>query len=285
MIGNRGARPAPVPAPLPGQGEASAITLAALAALLEARTGQRIAANRAWRIDTALKPIAAERGAGSIDELMAVVRDGSDTALADRIVDALLNQETSFFRDAGAIEAAAEAITAVATGTPRIWCAGCSTGQEPLSLAMALRERDVVHELVATDVSALAISRARSGRYSQFEIQRGLPIRRMLRWFEQDGSDWVAQQELVRRIIWRRSNLVLDPPPAGGFDGIFCRNVLFYLAPDLRPRVLDAIARSLRPGGLLMLGAGETVIGQSSRFAPSKRFRGLYELTDGGGSA
>lgn len=266
----------------PALGDASAVTMTALAALLEARTGQRIAANRAWRIDTALKPIAAERGAASIDELVAGVRDGANTALADRIVDALLNQETSFFRDGGAIEAAAEAITAVAGGNPRIWCAGCSTGQEPLSLSIALTERGVAHELVATDVSGMAINRARTGRYSQFEIQRGLPTRRMLRWFDQDGSDWLAQPDLVRQITWRRSNLVLDPPPAGGFDGIFCRNVLFYLAPDLRPRVLDTIARALRPGGLLMLGAGETVLGQSNRFAPSKRFRGLYELSPNG---
>lgn len=258
--------------------EPSALTLSALAALLEARTGQRIAANRAWRIDTALKPIVTERGAASIDELVAHVRDGSNTGLADQIVDALLNQETSFFRDASAIETAAEAITAVSGGAPRIWCAGCSTGQEPLSLSIALRERGVAHELIATDVSGHAISRARTGRYTQFEIQRGLATTRMLRWFDQDHADWVAQPELVRGITWRRSNLVLDAPPAGRFDGILCRNVLFYLAPDLRPRVLDAIARSLRPGGLLMLGAGETVIGQSDRFAPSKRFRGLYEL-------
>lgn len=269
----------------PFPNHASAITLSALAALLEARTGQRIAANRAWRIDTALKPIAAECGAASIDQLVAEMRDGSNVALADRIVDALLNQETSFFRDAGAIEAAAEAITAVAVGKPRLWCAGCSTGQEPLSLSMALTERGVAHELIATDVSGHAIGRARAGRYSQFEIQRGLATRRMLRWFEQDGSDWIAQPDLVRGITWRRSNLVLDPPPSGGFDGVLCRNVLFYLAPDLRPRVLDAIAQSLRPGGLLMLGAGETVIGQSGRFVPSKRFRGLYELTPTGRSA
>lgn len=258
--------------------DASPITMTALATLLETRTGQRIAANRAWRIDTALKPIAVERGAASIDELVAAVRDGSNTALADRIVDALLNQETSFFRDAGAIEAAAEAITAIAAGKPRVWCAGCSTGQEPLSLSMALTERGVPHELIATDVSGHAIARARAGRYSQFEIQRGLATIRMLRWFDQDGSDWIAQPALVRGVTWRRSNLVLDAPPAGAFDAVFCRNVLFYLAPDLRPRVLDAIAGRLQPAGVLMLGAGETVIGQTDRFVPSRRFRGLYEL-------
>jgi chemotaxis protein methyltransferase CheR len=259
--------------------QASAITIAALTTMLEARTGQQIAANRVWRIDTALKPLAAEAGLGSIDELVAHVRDGGNPALADRIVDALLNQETSFFRDAGAIEMATTAIATIATGAPRIWCAGCSTGQEPLSLAMAFAERGgPVPNLVASDVSASAIARARAGRYTQFEIQRGLPVRRMLQWFDQDGSDWVARPDLVRRIAWRRSNLVIDPVPPARYDAIFCRNVLFYLAPDLRARVLDTLARSLRPEGLLMLGAGETVIGQSDRFVPSRRFRGLYEV-------
>ncbi len=259
--------------------DASPLTVSALAALLEARTGQRIAANRRWRIDTALKPIAAERGVGSIDQLVTDVCNGSNPALTDRVVDALLNQETSFFRDAGTIEAAAEAIAASANGAPRIWCAGCATGQEPISLAMTFAERGGdMPDIIASDVSAAAIARGRSGRFTQFEIQRGLPIRRMLQWFDQDGEDWVARPDLVRRISWRRSNIVVDPAPPGRFDAIFCRNLLFYLAPHLRRVVLDTIANSLQPGGLLMLGAGETVIGQSDRFIPSKRFRGLYEL-------
>ena len=263
----------------PGALDASPVTVNVLAALLEAHTGQRIAQNRTWRIDTALKPIVVERSAGSIDELVQHLIDSKNPALADRIVDALLNQETSFFRDAGAVEAAADAIATVAKGAPRIWCAGCSTGQEPLSLAMAFAERGGdVPEIIATDVSSSAIQRARAGRFTQFEIQRGLPIRALLRWFDQDGADWIAKSDLVRRITWRRHNLVADLPPIGQFDAVFCRNVLFYLGPALRSKVLEMIAGTLRPGGLLLLGAGATVIGQSDRFVPSRRFRGLYEL-------
>lgn len=268
---------APRPKPL---AEASVGAFNGLAALLESRTGQRIAANRAWRIDIVLKSIVAEKGAGSVEELVQHALAGNNPALADRIVDALLNQETSFFRDAGAIEGAAAAIATIARGVPRVWCAGCATGQEPLSLAMAFAERgDITPEIVASDVSAAAIARARSGRFTQFEIQRGLPVRRMLQWFAPDENDWVANADLVSRISWRRHNLVADGPLFGTFDAIFCRNVLFYLAPSLRVKVLDMIAGSMRPGGLLLLGAGETVIGQSDRFAPSKRFRGLYEVT------
>lgn len=260
---------------------ASASTVGVLAALLEARTGQRIAANRTWRIDTALRPIVAETGAPSIDELVQDISAGRDAALADRIVEALLNQETSFFRDAGAIERAVDAIAAAGNATPRVWCVGCAGGQEPLSLAMAFADRGGEQpDIVASDVSAAAIARAREGRFTQFEIQRGLPIGAVLRWFDQDGSDWIARAELSRRVSWRRHNIVADPVPLRHFDAVFCRNVLFYLAPELRGKVLDTIADSLRPGGLLLLGAGETVIGQSDRFAPCKRFRGLYELIE-----
>lgn len=259
--------------------ETSPGTINVLAALLEARTGQQIAANRTWRIDTSLRPIALERGLPNVDALVTRLLDGSDAALADRVIDAMLNQETSFFRDAGVIEAAANAIAALGAPAPRIWCAGCSTGQEPLSLAMEFVERGgVVPDIVATDVSKAAIARARIGRFTQFEVQRGLPIRRLIRWFEQRDSDWIVRPELLQRIAWRRQNLVADLPPPGRFDAVFCRNVLFYLAPGRRAQVLDSIARALRPNGVLILGAGETVIGQSDAFVPSRRFRGLYEI-------
>lgn len=265
--------------------DATAGTVNVLAALLEARTGQQIAANRAWRIDTALRPLLAAQGVETVEGLVSqlLASDGHD--LGDRIVDALLNQETSFFRDAGVIEAAAAAITEVAAerggGRPRIWSAGCSTGQEPLSLAMHFAEASeagaAIPEIVASDVSETALARGRAGRYSQFEIQRGLPVRRMMRWFDSNGGDWIAKPELVRAVSFRRQNIVADVPPIGPFDAVFCRNILFYLIPSLRAKVLDRIADVLGPGGLLILGAGETVIGQTDRFRPSKRYRGLYE--------
>lgn len=249
-----------------------------LAALLEARTGQQIAANRSWRIDTSLKPLLIERGIDTIEQLVGQLLDGRDPAVGDRIVDAMLNQESSFFRDAGVIESTVAAVREIAPGVPRVWSAGCAAGQEPLSLAMAFAEGEGEKPaIVASDVSAAAIARARVGRFNQFEIQRGLPIRRMMRWFEPDGGDWVASPDLLTLVSFRRHNLVADRPPPGPFDAVFCRNVLFYLTPALRTQVLDKIAGVLRPGGLLVLGAGETVIGQTERFVPSRRFRGFYE--------
>ncbi|WP_457310532.1 CheR family methyltransferase [Sphingomonas sp. UYAg733] len=258
------------------------------AALLEQRTGQQIAANREWRIETALKPLLRERGLEALDDLAGVIVNGRDPAVADQVVDALLNQESSFFRDAAVLDMIPLALEAMRADGPtrrlRVWSAGCSVGQEPLSLAMLFAEYETATglqapEIVATDVSENAISRARAGRFSQFEIQRGLPVRRMMRWFDTVGVDWVARPELIRRISFRRLNLVADPLPIGRFDVILCRNVLLYLSPSLRNQVLDRLAQVMRPGGLLVLGAGETVIGQTEAFRPSPDYRGLYEPT------
>lgn len=261
----------------PSQGAASV-----LAALLEARTGQQIAQDRAWRLDTALKPLLRERELDGLDELVRELLGGDDLQLGDRIVDALLNQETSFFRDAALFDAIGDALPQIAPGRrARVWSAGCSTGQEPLSLAMLLAERDAgPFEILATDVSEGALARARLGRYTQFEIQRGLPVRRMMRWFDGADGDWTAKPELMRYITFRRINLVAKQPPPGRFDLVMCRNVLLYLAADQRDALLRRIAQALRPGGVLALGAGETVIGQTDVFVPSPRFRGLYEAAD-----
>jgi chemotaxis protein methyltransferase CheR len=273
---------APLPAPSTG-------AMNMIAALLEQRTGQQIAANRTWRIETALKPILRERGLASLDELVGELIGARTGELADIVVDALLNQETSFFRDVAVLDSVAEAAQAMQTATGprrlRIWSAGCSTGQEPLSLAMLFSERKMTEaEIVATDISSSALARARSGRFSQFEIQRGLPVRRMVSWFDQAGGDWVARPELVRKLQFRQHNLTQDPPPAGKFDIILCRNVMLYFSPAVRRRVFDTLAAAVKPSGLLVLGAGETVIGQTDRFVPCDRYRGFYravELPDG----
>jgi chemotaxis protein methyltransferase CheR len=248
--------------------------------LLEARTGQQMAANRSWRIETALKPVMRDTGYESLDKLAGALRGDRGGPLADRVVDELLNQETSFYRDAPVFDAVADVVSQVpAPRRARIWSAGCSTGQEPLSLAMMFAERldDHMPEIVGTDVSEAALNRARAGRYTQFEIQRGLPIRRMMQWFDSVDGDWVANPGLTRMVSFRRMNLVADPLPIGRFDVILCRNVLLYFSLDLRRRVFDRLVQVLRPDGVLVLGAGETVIGQTDVFKPSQRFRGLYE--------
>ncbi len=267
----------------------STMAMTVLAALLEARTGQQLAQDRAWRLDTALRPLLRDRGLATLDQLVMQLLDGTDRLLGDRIVDALVNCETSFFRDQPVFDLLAEAVAAHEAGGRRIriWSAGCATGQEPLSLAMLYAERRAdtqrpVPEIVATDISDTALGQARSGRYNQFEIQRGLPIRRMMRWFDADGADWVAKAELLRLIQFRRLNLVADRPPAGKFDMVLCRNVLIYLSAPVKLTVFAMLADALAPGGTLVLGAGETVIGQTGLFEPSRRFRGFYDRVEDG---
>jgi chemotaxis protein methyltransferase CheR len=260
--------------------------LQVFAALLEQRTGQLIAPNREWRIETSLKPVLRERGLETMDQLAGEILTGTDARVADQVVDALLNQESSFFRDAAVMDMVGEVVQTMREANPvrnvRIWSAGCSAGQEPLSLAMMFAEQveskgGRMPEIVASDVSEAAIARARAGVFTQFEIQRGLPVRCMIRWFDNIGEDWIARPDLISRISFRRMNLVADPLPVGRFDLILCRNVLMYLSPTLRRQVLDRLATVLRPGGLLVLGAGETVIGQTEAFRPSAAHRGLYE--------
>ena len=266
----------------------SASAMNMIAALLEQRTGQQIAANRAWRIETALKPILRMRGLETLDDLVAQLMMARTGELGDMVVDALLNQETSFFRDSAVLDtiaaAAGELQAEAGSRRLRIWSAGCSTGQEPYSLAMLFDERSIAAgmsppEIVATDISPSALARARSGRYSQFEIQRGLSVRRMMQWFDGSADDWAANAELTRKVQFRQHNLAGDPPPPGKFDIVLCRNVLLYLSPTLRTRVFDRLAEVVRPGALLVLGAGETVIGQTDALRPSPQYRGLYEPT------
>lgn len=275
----------PTPTLRPTQARAAAI----LTAVLEARTGQQLSANRAWRLETALKPLLRDLGLDTIEDLASAAQ--RSPAVGGQVVDALLNQESSFFRDAAVLDVVADAVLALRLAEPgrrlRIWSAGCSFGQEPLSLAMLFAEHAaaanaVPPEIVATDVSDAALLRARSGRFSQFEIQRGLPVQRMIRWFEAQGEEWVAKPDLIGRIAFRRLNLVGDAMPGGRFDVILCRNVLLYLGAALRRKVLDRLATVIRHDGLLVLGAGETVIGQTEAFRPSTRHRGLYEPTGDG---
>lgn len=275
---------------VPGQvAPGASNTMTMIAALLEQRTGQQIAANRAWRIETALKPVLRERGLATLDELVAQLIGARTGELADKVVDALLNQETSFFRDVAVLDMIADAARALYAEAPgrrlRVWSAGCSTGQEPLSLAMLFSEKiealgGQLPEIIATDISPAALTRARSGRFSQFEIQRGLPVRRMMTWFDTVGGDWVAKPELVRKVQFRQHNLTADPAPPGRFDLILCRNVMLYFSLPLRRQVFDTLASAIRPGGFLVLGAGETVIGQTEHFAPSEEYRGFYKACD-----
>ena len=263
-----------------------------LAGLLEARTGQQLTMSRRWRIETALSSLLRERGIATLDELITILVMGREPALSNLVVEALLNNETYFFRDRQPFDLlSGQFLPALAKARSakrslKIWSAGCSTGQEPYSLAMLfaddpLKWQGWTIDILGSDVSSQAVDRARAGLYTQFEVQRGLGIQQMIRWFSESEDGWRAAEALRRQIRFQVHNILEAPPHPGKFDVILCRNVLLYLSPEKRAAAFDRLASALAPDGALMLGAGETVIGQTTRFAADRETRGLYRLADG----
>ena len=263
-----------------------------LAGLLEARTGQQLTMNRRWRIETALSALLRERSIATLDELITILVMGKEPALSNQVVEALLNNETYFFRDRAPFDLLARhALPKLAARRDpgrriRIWSAGCSTGQEVYSIAMLFAEnpdkwRGWTIDVLGSDVSAGVVDRARSGTYTQFEVQRGLGINQMIRWFEECDDGWRAVEPLRKVVRFQVHNLMESPPHPGDFDIVLCRNVLLYLTPEKRRIAFDRLASALAPDGWLMLGAGETVIGQTERFGADVEARGLYRRTDG----
>lgn len=256
-----------------------------LSALLEARTGQQLSPARTWRVEALLKPVLRETGLATLELLAGHLLSADDKVLTTRVVEALLNNETSFYRDIAAFDQIDRDVLEVlrernaATRRLRIWSAACSTGQEAYSIAMMVRDGGArwagwTVDILASDISAQVVDRARQGRFSRFEIQRGLPVRTMLRWFREDGEEWVADPSLARGIRFRVHDL-RDAAP-GRFDLILCRNVLMYFSLPVRRVALGHLAEALDPGGLVILGAGETVLGQTEQLAPHPTIRGVY---------
>jgi len=262
-----------------------------LAGLLEARTGQQLTMSRRWRIETALAALLRERGIPTLDELITILVMGREPSLATQVVEALLNNETYFFRDRTPFDLLTKAalpklaLRRHDSKRLRIWSAGCSTGQEAYSLAMMFAEDPVrwagwTIDILGSDVSESAVRRARDGTYSQFEVQRGLGITQMIRWFEECDDGWRAIESLRRLVRFQVHNLLEPAPHPGQFDIVLCRNVLLYLNSERRGLVFDRIAGAMAPDGWLMMGAGETVIGQTRKFEADPESRGLYRPTD-----
>jgi chemotaxis protein methyltransferase CheR len=260
-----------------------------LAGLLEARTGQQLTMSRRWRIETALSSLLRERGIATLDELITILVMGKEPGLSDQVVEALLNNETYFFRDRTPFDTLAKhALPALATRRAakkrlRIWSAGCSTGQETYSLAMLFADepdkwRGWTIDILGTDVSSCVIDRARVGTYTQFEVQRGLAITQTIKWFEECGDGWRIAEPLRKNLRFQVHNLLEAPPHPGGFDIILCRNVLLYLCSEKKALAFDRLSSAMADDGWLMLGAGETVIGQTRKLVSDAKVRGLYRL-------
>jgi chemotaxis protein methyltransferase CheR len=213
---------------------------------------------------------------------------GAET-LTSEVVEAMTTNETFFFRDKIPFDHLRETILPTLLKARanrrslRIWSAACSTGQEPYSIAMCLKERAQELagwriEIIATDLSQEVLEKAKSGIYSQFEVQRGLPVQLLVKYFTQIGEHWQISPEIRGMVQHRQLNLLQDFSHLGKFDVIFCRNVLIYFDQDTKTGIFGRLAKALEPDGMLLLGAAETVVGISAAFRPHPDRRGLYLL-------
>ena len=244
---------------------------------LRERSGLTLTASKEYLIKSRLLPLAQSEGLADISALVAELRRSSSTVLATAVVEAMTTNESLFFRDKKPFDDLKETLIPEiieARKTQRrirIWCAACSTGQEPYSLLMLLAEnfpqlQSWQIDVVATDLDTKALERAKSGLYSQMEVQRGLPIQLLLKHFRQVETNWQIAESLRKQVTWKQWNLLDSFAGLDQFDLILCRNVLIYFDEDLKREIFQKLARCLRDHGPLILGSAETVIGLSSQF-------------------
>jgi chemotaxis protein methyltransferase CheR len=248
------------------------------------RIGMALDESKHYLVEGRLGPVARRFGAADVDALLGRL---GDEAIEQAIIDAMTTPETLFFRDRAPFELFASFVLPrlierrSSQRQIRIWCAGCATGQEPYSIAMLIDEqaRQLAGwriDIVGTDVSRAALDVARTGAYNQFEVQRGLPVAMLLRYFTRDGDRWRVADHLRARIEFRELNLVTNFGGLGLFDVIFCRNVLYYFDVAAKEDTLARIAGACRPDGFLVLGAAETVLDQSPHWRRHGRHPSLF---------
>ncbi|MBA4333976.1 MAG: chemotaxis protein CheR, partial [Methylobacterium sp.] len=255
--------------------------------LLHQRSGLSLSPEKRYLAESRLGILCRRRNIADIATLIQKLRPGNDAALEHAVIEAMTTNETLFFRDHTPFDLFRDVILPerlaanAATRSLRIWCAAVSTGQEAYSLAMILDEMGPrlsgwKIQIVGTDISGEVLERARTGLYSQFEIQRGLPIQMLLKHFSQEGDRWRISERLRAMVDLRQHNLLEPNGHLGQFDIIFCRNVLIYFDVQTKARVLEALAPRLAPQGAMFLGAAETVIGISTTVLPDRQHRGVY---------
>lgn len=258
-----------------------------LGALVRQRSGIVIGRDKAYLLENRLSPVAAQRKLKDVSALVGRLRTARDEPLEREVVEAMTTNETLFFRDGRPFDLLREKILPQLVSRSggdrslRIWSAACSTGQEPYSIAILLAEEAARlagwrFSIVATDIARSVLTKARAGIYTQFEVQRGMPIRLLVKYFQQTGTHWELGQAVRGMVEFREHNIVTDPPPQASFDVIFCRNLLIYFDEDLKRRVLDKLAGALAPNGVLFLGGAESVLGISDRLEPVPDWRGAY---------
>jgi chemotaxis protein methyltransferase CheR len=254
--------------------------------ILKERSGLLLAADKQYLIESRLLPLARRAGMPGIAELVQKMKGGADALIVD-VVEAMTTNETFFFRDKIPFDNFKDTVipdlikARAGRKSLRIWCAAASTGQEPYSLAMLLKEMGSALagwrvEIVATDLSQEVLEKSKSGMYSQFEVQRGLPIQLLVKYFDQVGEFWQLKPEVRSMVQYRQLNLLKDFSHLGKFDVIFCRNVLIYFDQATKIDVFNRLLKANESDGYLFLGAAETVVGLTNVYRPCQQRRGVY---------
>lgn len=256
---------------------------------LKEYSGLALGADKHFFLESRLLPLARQAGLSSVGDLVLALKTGRDATLMAAVVEAMTTSESFFFRDKTPFDHFRRLIMPALLAARRqsrsirIWCAASASGQEPYSIAICLSEMASVIanwriEILATDLSGAVLDRARQGLYSQFEVQRGLPIKLLVKYFTRVGELWQIAPELRAMVKYSRFNLLADFASLGTFDVILCRNVLIYFDQDTKSDVLRRLAETLSSDGYLVLGAAETAIGLCDRFEVMCDKPGLYTL-------
>lgn len=240
--------------------------------MLKTKSGLSLTEEKMYLLESRLMPIAKSKGLADLPSLVVQLQSGMDRALEKEVIDAMTTNESMFFRDNKPFDQFRQVVlpslleSNAATKQIRIWSAACSNGQEPYSLAMCLKEEDAKLqgwriEIVATDLCSKVLAKAREGIYSQFEVQRGLPIQMLMKYFQQHESSWQIKPELRNMVNFQEKNLLESYAAMGEFDVILCRNVLIYFDDATKATVLRNLAKQMKPSGFLYLGSTESVFG------------------------
>jgi len=264
--------------------------------MLKRESGLVLGRDKVYLLESRLVPIARQRGLPGLSELIKALMTGADATLAKIVVDAMTTNETFFFRDIKPFDQFKTVTmteimeTRASKKSLRIWSAACSSGQEPYTLAMILKEMEAKLagwriEILATDLSNDVLEKAKRGAYTQFEVQRGLPVQLLVKYFTQTKDAWMISDVLKKMVTYRPFNLLGSYMGLGTFDVIFCRNVLIYFDQETKGKVLDNMVKLMPSDGTLYLGGAETVLGVTNNFQPVAGQRGLYRPVAGAAGA
>ncbi len=258
-----------------------------ISTLIKQRSGLVLTAEKSYLLESRLMPVARKHGLQGIDELIGTIRTRKEESVIVEVTEAMTTNESFFFRDNKPFDLLRDEVLPPIIEKRadkkhlRIWCAAASSGQEPYSIAIILKEMGAKLagwniDIIGTDISNDIIDKAQAGIYTQFEVQRGMPIQLLLKYFDKVDESWHIKDELKSMVRYKYYNLLEPLKPLGGFDIVFCRNVLIYFDAETKGKVLAEVSTLMPEDGKLFLGGAETVLGVTDKFKPVPNQRGVY---------